>query len=111
VTEIPASEPEFLEYRQGRAFAHFAGFSTGAVNMTGSGDPLCVAAAWGTSDFFQILGTNPLLGRVFTSDEFQPGHNQVAVLSYGLWMHLRWRTHQRISPESYVAATATAVLF
>src|SRR5216684_157878 len=83
--EIPASEAEFLEYGQSQTFAHFAGFSTGAVTLTGSGDPLRVAASWGTSDFFQVMGTKPLLGRVFASDEFQPGHGQVAVLSYGLW--------------------------
>ena len=85
--EIPASEPEFLEYRQSDAFAHFAGFSTGAVTLTGSGDPLRVAAAWGTSDFFQVMGTEPLLGRVFTPDEFQTGRGQVAVLSFGLWQN------------------------
>jgi len=83
--EIPASEPEFLEYRQSRSFAHFAGFSTGAVTLTGSGDPLRTAASWGTSEFFQVMGTEPLLGRVFTADEFQSGHSQVAVLSYRLW--------------------------
>jgi predicted permease len=83
--EIPASEPEFLEYRRNQSFSHFAGFSTGAVTLTGSGDPLRVAAAWGTSDFFQVVGGKPLLGRVFSSDEFQTGHNQVAVLSYQLW--------------------------
>ena len=85
--EIPASEPEFLEYRQSNAFVRLAGFSTGAVNLTGIGDPLRVAAAWGTSEFFQVLGTSPLLGRVFTSDEFEAGHNQVAVISYGLWQN------------------------
>jgi putative ABC transport system permease protein len=83
--EIPASEPEFLEYRQSRSFEHFAGFSTGAVTLTGSGDPLRTAASWGTSDFFQVMGTEPLLGRVFTPDEFEPGQSQVAVLSYRLW--------------------------
>ena len=85
--EIPASEPEFLQYRQNHAFAHFAGFSTGAVNVTGTGDPLRVAAAWGTTDFFQVLGTKPLLGRVFTPEEFEAGRNQVAVISYGLWQN------------------------
>jgi len=85
--EIPASEPEFLEYRQSDAFAHFAGFSTGAVTLTGSGDPLRVAAAWGTSDFFHVMGMEPLLGRVFTLDEFQTGRSQVAVLSFGLWQN------------------------
>ena len=83
--EIPASEPEFLEYRQSSAFEHFAGFSTGAVTLTGSGDALRVAAAWGTSDFFQVLGTKPLLGRVFSADEFQAGRDQVVVLSHKLW--------------------------
>ena len=85
--EIPASEPEFLEYRQSHTFAHFAGFSTGAVTLTGTGDPLRVAATWGTSDLFQVMGTKPLLGRVFSSDEFQSGHGQVAILSYGLWQN------------------------
>ncbi|PYV67090.1 MAG: hypothetical protein DMG97_28075 [Acidobacteria bacterium] len=46
-----------------------------------------MAAAWGTSDFFQVMGTEPLLGRVFTPDEFQTGRGQVAVLSFGLWQN------------------------
>jgi hypothetical protein len=78
--EIPASKPEFLEYRQSRTFAHFARFSMGPVTLTGTGDPLRVAATWGTSDLFQVMGTNLLLGRVFTSDEFQPGQCQVATV-------------------------------
>ena len=49
--EIPSSEPEFLEYRQSQSFAHVAGFSVGTLTLTGSGDPLHVAASWGTSGF------------------------------------------------------------
>jgi predicted permease len=83
--EIPASEPEFLEYRQSRSFAHFAGFSTGAVTLTGTDDPLRMAASWTTADFFEVLAVQPWLGRAFTADEFQTDHSQVAVLSYGIW--------------------------
>ena len=83
--EIPASEPEFLEYRDSRSLAHFAGFATGAVTLTGSGYPLRTTASWGTANFFAVLGTEPLVGRAFTTDEFQPGQGQVAVLSYRLW--------------------------
>lgn len=83
--EIPVSEPEFLEYRQNQSFAHFAGFSVGALTLTGSGDPLRVAASWGTSDFFPAMGTEPLLGRTFSEDEQQQGHTQVGILSYRLW--------------------------
>jgi putative ABC transport system permease protein len=83
--EIPASEPEYLEYRQSRSFAHVAGFSVGTLTLTRRGDPLHVAASWGTSDFFSIMGTLPFLGRVFTTDEQQEGNPQVAVLSHRLW--------------------------
>ena len=85
--EIPASEPEFLEYRQSQSFAHVTGFSVGTLTLTGSGDPLHVAASWGTSDFFSVMGTVPFLGRVFTNDEQQQGHAQVAVLSHRLWQN------------------------
>ena len=47
--------------------------------------PCIVAASWGTSDFFSVMGTAPFLGRVFTADEQQQGHSQVAVLSHRLW--------------------------
>ena len=86
--EIPSSEPEFLEYRQSKSFAHVAAFSVGTLTLTGSGDPLHLAAAsWGTPDFFSVMGTEPLLGRVFTTDEQQQGHAQVAVLSHRLWQN------------------------
>jgi predicted permease len=85
--EIPASEPEYLEYHQSRSFAHVAGFSVGTLTLTGSGNPLHLAASWGTSDFFSIMGTAPFLGRVFTNDEQQQGHAPVVVLSHRLWQN------------------------
>jgi predicted permease len=83
--EIPISEPEFNEYRQSQSFTHMAGFSVGTLTLTGNGDPLHLAASWGTSDFFSVLGAEPLLGRVFTTNEREQGHPQVAVLSHRLW--------------------------
>src|SRR5579863_3909321 len=83
--EIPISEPEFNEFRQSESFAHFSGFSVGTLTLTGNGDPLHVAASWGTPDFFSVMGTAPLLGRVFTTGEQQQGHSPVVVLSHRLW--------------------------
>ncbi len=34
---------------------------------------------------FELLGIEPMLGRTFAADEFQPGKNQVLVLSHRLW--------------------------
>jgi predicted permease len=97
--EIPASEPEYLEYRQSRSFAHVAGFSVGSLTLTGSGDPLHLAASWGTSDFFSIMGAAPFLGRVFTNDEQQQGHAPVVILSHRLWQN-RFASSQEVIGKS-----------
>jgi hypothetical protein len=37
-------------------------------------------------NLFPLLGVQPGMGRGFTENEDQPGH-QVAILSYGLWQN------------------------
>jgi putative ABC transport system permease protein len=85
LTELTASEPEFLEYRQSQTFAQVAGFALGSATLTGRGDPARLSVSWGTSDFFPVLGTQPILGRSFSPDEHEPGHDQVVILSHHLW--------------------------
>src|SRR5947199_1580225 len=84
MTELTASEPEFLEYRQSQTLAHVAGFALGSITLTGRGDPARLSVSWGTSDFLAVLGTPPVLGRSFSPEE-QPGHDQVVILSHHLW--------------------------
>jgi putative ABC transport system permease protein len=38
-----------------------------------------------TGNLFKLLGAQPLLGRIFTDEEAQPGGPKVAILSEGLW--------------------------
>ncbi|HET7371014.1 MAG TPA: ABC transporter permease [Gammaproteobacteria bacterium] len=38
-----------------------------------------------TASLFDVLGVQPLLGRAFTTADMQKGHDQVAVISYGMW--------------------------
>src|SRR5438034_9128922 len=54
MTELTASEPEFLEYRQSQTLAHVAGFALGSITLTGRGDPARLSVSWGTSDFLEI---------------------------------------------------------
>jgi putative ABC transport system permease protein len=54
------------------------------MNLTG-GDPMEVAGAHVTHDYFSLFGAPVMLGRTFTEDEDRPHGGNVAVLSYGLW--------------------------
>ena len=85
MTELAASEPEFLEYRQSQTLAHVAGFALGSTTLTGRGDPARLSVSWGTADFLAVLGTQPVLGRSFSPEEHEPGHDQVVILSHHLW--------------------------
>jgi putative ABC transport system permease protein len=46
-------------------------------------DPIVVAFV--SANFFSVLGINALHGRVFTSEEDQPDHDDVVLLGYGRW--------------------------
>jgi len=79
---------DFLDYRkQNTTFAEFAAtFSVPlSLNLTGSGEPERLTVAGVTGNYFQALGVKPLLGRTFLPENESTGHDQVAVLSYGLW--------------------------
>jgi predicted permease len=56
----------------------------GALEAAGSSEPARVQAVSG--EYFQVLGTSALAGRVFTADDDRtPGAHPVAVLSHNFW--------------------------
>jgi predicted permease len=85
LSELPVSEPEFLEYKKSRSFDHMGAFVTAALNLTKSGDPERVTATWASADVLSALSAGTILGRVFSADEDQRGHDQVVILSHRLW--------------------------
>ena len=52
--------------------------------FSGKGEPVRVTANRISSALFEVLGVQPIAGRVFTPQEEQFGH-QVVILSYGFW--------------------------
>jgi putative ABC transport system permease protein len=55
------------------------------VNLTESGEPERLQGMTMTHTFLPMLGVEPALGRVFTPDDDQPGHDHVVILTDGLW--------------------------
>jgi putative ABC transport system permease protein len=53
--------------------------------MIGSGEPERIPAMQVGDGYFKVMKGEPVLGRVFTPEEQEPGKDQVIVLSYGLW--------------------------
>ncbi|HKW63263.1 MAG TPA: ABC transporter permease [Candidatus Acidoferrum sp.] len=80
------SPPDFLDWGQRNAvFSGIAGLFDQRANLTGNGQPQEVVLQDVTANFFSILGVNPILGRGFTAENDQPGHDNVLILSYGFW--------------------------
>jgi len=81
------SEPEFLDFEsEVSSLDGVAGYSGTSVTMGDSLAPRRIRILQTTASLFQVLGVEPVLGRVYTEEEDQPGAPRVAVLSHGLWI-------------------------
>jgi predicted permease len=79
------SYPDYFDWRaQSRTFSGLASYTGGNVTLTGMGIAQHLNSATVSSNFFQLLGAAPTLGRDFRWEEEKPGHRGV-MLSYALW--------------------------
>jgi predicted permease len=53
--------------------------------LTGRGEPVPATGIEVISNFFQVLGVQPLMGRLFTPQESHAGAHPVALLEYAYW--------------------------
>jgi putative ABC transport system permease protein len=84
---FPLPDADFLALRApNQAFESVAVYAATSFNLTGSGTPEVVRAAWASGDFFTTLGLRPHVGRVFTTADDQPGAADVVVLSHTYWL-------------------------
>jgi putative ABC transport system permease protein len=85
-TKTWVSEPELADYRaQATLLDHVAAFDTTSFNLTGAGETIRISALQVQAPIFEALGVQPIVGRVFTSDEDRPGAAHVVLLAEGLW--------------------------
>src|SRR5215216_6685726 len=86
LSHVDLNDALFAYYRdRTRTFESMAAYEGGEFALTGGGEPEVVSGAIVTFNYFNVLGREPLHGRVFTPQEDTPGNNHVALLSYALW--------------------------
>ena len=81
-----ASAAEFLDWRDmNHSFQDLSGWRALYFTITGNGEPEQVWGSQVTGNFLRTLQVSPILGRDFSAEDEQPGHEHVAILSYALW--------------------------
>jgi len=90
VTKLGMSYPNFQDYaRENQVFSALTCVA-GPLPLTWSGEkePKQVLGQLVSANYFDVLGMRPVMGRFFLPDEdSKPGGNNVAVLSYSLWVN------------------------
>jgi predicted permease len=80
------SAPEFRDIAElNKSLTDIAAFTNVNFNVTTSGTANRVLGAQVSPSFFTILGVNAERGRVFAKEEGEKGHDNVLLLSHGVW--------------------------
>jgi predicted permease len=80
------SFPNFRDWQKdNHTFSGMAIYRSYNFNVLGLGDAEQVHARFITSDFFSVLGVNPVIGRTFAPGEDDIGRAPIVMISEGLW--------------------------
>ena len=80
------SSLNYLDCRdQNHVFEQTALVLNWGANLTGQETPEWLTGLQVSAGFFTTLQVQPILGRAFLPEEDQPGHDQVVILSHGIW--------------------------
>jgi putative ABC transport system permease protein len=86
LNDVRNSAPEYQDFRsEVPALAEVAAAWPININLTDLGDPERIQASVVSSNYFQVLGTAPALGRDFTPDDDQGRIGYVAIISWDLF--------------------------
>jgi predicted permease len=84
-TKLMPAPAEVIEWRRlNTVFTDIALTQPADAALSGDGDPEEIPARKATWNLFNVLGVQPMLGRVFSEDEDNKGA-RIIVISHGLW--------------------------
>src|SRR5256714_223309 len=84
VVDFPIGAPRFQHFRDGQTvFESLAGENFFAFTLTGLGDPVQVFGGRLTSNYFDVLGMHPILGRNSLPEEEEKA--DVALITKNFW--------------------------
>ncbi|MEO5720516.1 MAG: ABC transporter permease, partial [Chthoniobacterales bacterium] len=112
ITDSNISFPDFGDWsKETDLFAATAAYYTANANLSANGSEAeRVPRAGVTRDFFDVLGVQPALGRVFLAEEDQPNVQTVAILSHGLWKRRFGSDSGIIGREILINARPTTIV-
>src|SRR6266568_311184 len=87
IPKMVAAPGNYYDWRtQAQSFSAIGAFQGATFNL-GSRDsePERFLGAIADPGFFAALGVSPMLGRIYTEAENEPGQNGVVILSYSVW--------------------------
>ena len=85
----PAAPANWNDWRtQARTFENLAAYNGGGGGtLSAGGDPFHVSVSVVSTNFFDVMGVRPLLGRTFTRADATPPNHRVLILSYTTWQN------------------------
>src|SRR5579863_2751696 len=82
----PDTGPDFVDWKaQNQVFDIMGASFISSAALTGTSEPLQIQGFEVSPETLDVLGARPVLGRNFMDAETQSGHDNVVILSYGLW--------------------------
>src|SRR5580700_6082653 len=84
------SADAYEEFRdQSRAYQDVTGYeaftTSDNLRLTGRGEPQPATSIEVVGNFFQVLGVQPAMGRLFSAEETRPGAHPVTLLANAYW--------------------------
>ena len=84
--KFSVSPANYVDWKaQSSTFEQMAVYTYTGLSLITSNNPLPLTGAAVSSDFFSVLRSQVMQGRGFTSEEEQPGRDQVVVIGHQLW--------------------------